>query len=58
MNKFFHKMALLALSGGIAISAQATTPEEDLAAFQNFFKNRFPGVVMEEYTNGVYSSIR
>ena len=55
MNKFFHKMALLALSGGIAISAQATTPEEDLAAFQNFFKNRFPGVVMEEYTNGVYS---
>ncbi len=55
MKKFFQKMALLALTGGIAISAQATTPEEDLAAFQSFFKNRFPGVPMEEYVNGVYS---
>ncbi len=43
MNQFFQKLALLALAGGIAFAAQATTPEEDLAAFQNFFKNRFPG---------------
>ena len=55
MKKFFQKMALLALTGCIALSAQATTPDEDLDAFQNFFKNRFPGVAMEEYTNGVYS---
>jgi sulfur-oxidizing protein SoxA len=48
-------MVLLALSGGIAISAQATTPDEDLAAFQNYFKTRFPGVLMEEYANGVYA---
>ena len=55
MKSIFQKLALLALSGGIAFAAQATTPEEDLAAFQNFFKNRFPGVPMEEYSNGVYA---
>lgn len=55
MKKILQKMAMLVISGGIAISAQASTPEEDLAAFQNFFKQRFPGVQTEEYTNGVYS---
>jgi sulfur-oxidizing protein SoxA len=55
MKHFFQKLALLAMAGGIAMSAQATTPEEDLAAFRNFFKNRFPDVPIEEYTNGVYA---
>ena len=55
MKHFFQKMALLALAGSIALTAQATTPEEDLAAFRDFFKNRFPDVPTEEYTNGVYA---
>jgi sulfur-oxidizing protein SoxA len=55
MKHFFRNLALLAMAGSIALSAQATTPEEDLAAFHNFFKNRFPDVPMEEYTNGVYA---
>lgn len=55
MKKIFRQFALFALAGSVAYSAQATTPSEDLAAFQNFFKQRFPGVQMEEYTNGVYS---
>lgn len=55
MKKILQKMAMLVISGGIAISAQASMPEEDLAAFQNFFKQRFPGVQTEEYTNGVYA---
>ncbi len=55
MKKILQKMAMLVISGGIAISAQASMPEEDLAAFQNFFKQRFPSVQTEEYTNGVYA---
>jgi sulfur-oxidizing protein SoxA len=55
MKHFFQKLALLAMAGSIAISAQATTPEEDLAAFRNFFKNRFPDVPTDEYVNGVYA---
>jgi sulfur-oxidizing protein SoxA len=55
MKHLFQKLALLAMAGSIAFTAQATTPEEDLAAFRNFFKVRFPDVPMEEYTNGVYS---
>jgi sulfur-oxidizing protein SoxA len=55
MKHVFQKLALLAMAVSITLSAQATTPEEDLAAFRNFFKNRFPDVPMEEYTNGVYA---
>jgi sulfur-oxidizing protein SoxA len=55
MKHFFQKLALLVTAGSIALSAQATTPEEDLAAFRDFFKNRFPDVPMEEYVNGVYA---
>jgi sulfur-oxidizing protein SoxA len=55
MKHFFQKLALLAMAGSIAISAQATTPDEDLAAFRNFFKDRFPDVPTGEYVNGVYS---
>ena len=54
MKKLLQKMALLAIAGGIAITAQAT-PEEDLATFRNFYKERFPGVPMDEYVNGVYA---
>ena len=55
MKQFFQKLALLAMAGSIAFTAQATTPEEDLAAFRNFFKNRFPDVPTDEYVNGVYA---
>jgi sulfur-oxidizing protein SoxA len=55
MKQFFQKLALLAMAGSIAFAAQATTPEEDLAAFESFFKSRFPGVSKEEYSNGVYA---
>jgi len=55
MKHVFQKLALLAMAVSITMSVQATTPEEDLAAFRNYFKNRFPDVPMEEYTNGVYA---
>jgi sulfur-oxidizing protein SoxA len=31
------------------------TPEEDRAAFTEYFKKRFPDVAVEDYANGVYS---
>jgi sulfur-oxidizing protein SoxA len=31
------------------------TPEEDRAAFTEYFKKRFPDVAVEDYVNGVYS---
>jgi sulfur-oxidizing protein SoxA len=55
MKKFIQQIALLTLAGGIAFSTQAATPDEDLTAFKTFFEQRFPGVPMEEYVNGVYS---
>lgn len=55
MKKIFYRVALLAMASSVALAAQATTPEEDLAAFRNYFKERFPGVQMNEYTNGVYA---
>lgn len=55
MKHLFLKLTLLVMTCGIAASAQATTPEEDLAAFQNFFKKRFPNVETQDYINGAYS---
>ncbi len=54
MKHLLKKIAMLAVAGGIAASAQAS-PEADREAFQNFYKNRFTNVPMEEYPNGVYS---
>jgi sulfur-oxidizing protein SoxA len=54
MKKLFQKMAVVAMACGIALTAQAT-PEEDLTAFRNFYKQRFPNVATEDYVNGVYA---
>jgi sulfur-oxidizing protein SoxA len=55
MKKLFRTLALLAMSFSISATALASTPEEDLEAFRDYFKKRFPNVEMEEYINGVYS---
>ncbi|KRT56082.1 sulfur oxidation c-type cytochrome SoxA [endosymbiont of Ridgeia piscesae] len=55
MIKLLKTMAALAITASVAFSVQAATPEEDLKAFQNHFKWRFPGVPTEEYVNGVYA---
>ncbi|MBL3529101.1 MAG: sulfur oxidation c-type cytochrome SoxA [gamma proteobacterium endosymbiont of Lamellibrachia anaximandri] len=54
MKHLLKKIAMLAVAGGIAASAQAS-PEADLEAFQKFFKKRFASVATEEYVNGVYA---
>ncbi|MBL3600988.1 MAG: sulfur oxidation c-type cytochrome SoxA [gamma proteobacterium endosymbiont of Lamellibrachia anaximandri] len=54
MKHLLKKIAMLAVAGGIAASAQAS-PEADREAFQNFYKKRFTSVATEEYVNGVYA---
>ena len=53
------KSAVLALStigilGGAYSNAMATTPEEDLQNFREYFYKKFPGIPLNEYGNGVY----
>ncbi|HHH38256.1 MAG TPA: sulfur oxidation c-type cytochrome SoxA [Sedimenticola sp.] len=55
MKRTLHRMALLVLAGGMAMSLQAATPEEDRQAWVKFFQERFPEVPLEEYANGVYA---
>jgi len=37
------------------ISAIASTPSEDLAAFQKFYLDRFPDTAKDDFVNGIYS---
>ena len=55
MKKLFRTMALMAISFSLSATALASTPEEDLEAFRDYFKKRFPNVETAEYINGVYS---
>lgn len=47
-------LAVLALTGAVTPMAQAT-PEQDLAAYREFFAKRFPNVPFDEFANGVYA---
>ncbi len=54
------KKVILALTtagvlGGAYSTAMATTPEEDLHNFREYFFKKFPGVPLNEYGNGVYA---
>ena len=46
MNNVLKNLAMLAIAGGVVITAQASTPEEDRAAFVKHYKFRFPEVPM------------
>jgi sulfur-oxidizing protein SoxA len=47
-------LAMLALALGVPVAASAT-PQEDLKAFREYFFERFPGVELNDFGNGVYS---
>ncbi|MEW7989333.1 MAG: sulfur oxidation c-type cytochrome SoxA [Candidatus Thiodiazotropha sp.] len=55
MKQLFRQLTLMVLTCGIITAAQATTPEEDLKAFQDFYKKRFPNVEYTDYVNGAYA---
>lgn len=45
---------ILALSGGLPLAGQAG-PQDDLKAFREYFFQRFSGVPLNEFGNGVYA---
>jgi len=50
-------LALLSLGCFAAAGKQAsdTTPLEDLTTYRSYFEQRFPGVSLQQYANGVYA---
>jgi len=54
MKKLLTATVVLGLLGGFALPAQAT-PQDDLAEFRAYFKNRFPNTPFNDFINGVYS---
>ncbi len=52
-----RKVLTTVLAAGLAFTGLAAnaTPEEDIAAFQGYFKKRFPDVSLEAYSDGVNS---
>ena len=54
MKKLLLITAAVSVLGATPLVSQAS-PEADLKAFQKFFLDRFPGVPLEEFANGVYA---
>jgi sulfur-oxidizing protein SoxA len=55
MKLLFRQLILMVITCGFISATQATTPEQDLNAFQDFFKKRFPNVETTDYINGAYA---
>jgi sulfur-oxidizing protein SoxA len=55
MKQLLRQLTLMVITCGFISAVQATTPEEDLKVFQDFFKKRFPNVETGDYVNGAYS---
>ena len=47
-------LTTVGMIGGLFTNAMATTPEDDLQDFREYFYKKFPGVPLSEYGNGVY----
>lgn len=54
MNKLMRVAAIAAVVALMPVAAQAT-PEEDLQAFRDYYKEKFPDVPVEDYVNGAYA---
>ena len=54
MNKLLSIIAILGVVAWLPQTSVAT-PEDDLKAFQEYYKQRFPEVPFNDYVNGVYS---
>lgn len=54
MKRILTKVTLALLTAGVVITAQAS-PEDDRKAFVKYYQDKFTGVPIEEYANGVYA---
>ena len=48
-------IVLLGASLVLGVGVVQSAPEDDLRAFQNFYKQRFPDTPFEDFANGIYS---
>jgi len=55
MKKVLMTAAALAVMIGAPLAAQASTPQQDLKAFQEYYMKKFPGVPLADFKNGVYA---
>ncbi|MCP3690080.1 MAG: sulfur oxidation c-type cytochrome SoxA, partial [Gammaproteobacteria bacterium] len=55
MHKFFCVMMVALASSLTGTAAIATSPSEDLAAFQKYYTDRFPDTPKADFINGIYS---
>ncbi len=55
MKKMLATATALAALASVPFAAQASTPQQDLKQFQEYFMKRFPGVTLDEFGNGVYA---
>ena len=55
MKALVTTAAALAILAGAPFAAQASTPQQDLKEFREYFMKRFPGVTLNEFGNGVYA---
>ncbi|MDH3354394.1 MAG: sulfur oxidation c-type cytochrome SoxA [Chromatiales bacterium] len=55
MNKFIKIITLAAAVAAFPAVVQATTPEQDRTALQNYMMKKFPGIPLQEFANGVYA---
>jgi len=49
------KTIILGVALAAACGAVQAGPQQDLKAFQKYFMNRFPGVALNEFGNGIYA---
>jgi len=54
MKKLLTIVATLGMIGAASVAVQAG-PQQDLAEFRAYFKDRFPDVPFNDYVNGVYA---
>lgn len=55
MKKILIAATALTVLGTAPMMAQATTPQQDLKAFREYFMKRFPGVPFDDFKNGAYA---
>ena len=48
-------LAATTVTSGTAKKATDTSPAEDLATYQHYYTERFPGIPLDEFGNGVYA---
>jgi len=55
MKALLTTVTALAVLASAPLTAQASTPQQDLKEFREYYMKRFPGVTLKEFGNGVYA---